>query len=161
METSRFKRTRRLILIRALMAPFIIVMLVCGILVYYFAVNLRGQVASELVRIADGHHRLVDQFLSERSSDIEFAAASNGFEALSRSERLTEVLSLLQARSPAFLDLGVFDERGNHVAYVGPYNLEGKNYAQAEWFRAVQDKSVYVSDVFLGYRNTPHFIRSS
>ncbi|MFH1537546.1 MAG: ATP-binding protein, partial [bacterium] len=92
------------------------------------------------------------------ASDIEFAAASNGFEEMSRDERLTEVLNLLQVRSPAFLDLGVFDEEGKHVAYVGPYNLEGKNYARAEWFRAVQNKSIYVSDVFLGYRNIPHFI---
>ncbi|MFH1537788.1 MAG: two-component sensor histidine kinase, partial [bacterium] len=112
METNRFKRIRRLILMRVLMAPFIIVMMVCGTLVYYFAVNLRDHVASELVRIADGHHRLIEQFLHERASDIEFAAASNGFEEMSRDERLTEVLNLLQVRSPAFLDLGVFDEEG-------------------------------------------------
>ena len=38
------------------------------------------------------------------------------------------------------------------------YRLEGKNYSQAEWFKAVCEKSIYISDVFLGYRNTPHFI---
>jgi two-component system NtrC family sensor kinase len=60
--------------------------------------------------------------------------------------------------SPAFLDLGVFDNKGNHVAYQGPYNLEGRNYKDAAWFQAVEERSVYISDIFLGYRNTPHFI---
>ena len=74
-------------------------------------------------------------------------------------DHLLEVLKdAYKKRVRAFFDLGVFDEQGNHIAYVGPYDLKGKNYAEKEWFRAVQERGVYISDVFLGYRELPHFV---
>ena len=64
----------------------------------------------------------------------------------------------LQAESKAFFDLGVFDEAGHHIAYAGPFDLVGKSYASSEWFKAVQDQDIYISDEFLGFRKIPHFI---
>ncbi|RJP74676.1 MAG: sensor histidine kinase [Candidatus Abyssobacteria bacterium SURF_17] len=157
-DSDRFKRTRLMILSRVLLVPFVAVMLVFGTLVYYFAGNLRGHVARELSQIADGHCRLIDQFLSGLTFQLQFVAASHNFESITRNGRLPEVLQQLQAGSHALLDLGVFDENGNHVAYVGPYDLKGKNYSQTDWFVAVREKGIYVSDVFLGYRNIPHFV---
>ena len=74
METDRFKRTRRIILTRVLLVPFVAAMLVFGTLVYYFAGNLRDKVETELALIADGHRRLIEQFLGERSLDIQYVA---------------------------------------------------------------------------------------
>jgi two-component system NtrC family sensor kinase len=54
--------------------------------------------------------------------------------------------------------LGIIDESGLQRAYHGPYELSGKIYDQAPWFRAVMDNGFYISDVFLGYRQVPHFI---
>lgn len=156
--TDKFFRIRRIILTRVLLAPFIILMIVCSTLVYYFATNLFDRVESELMRVADDHRHLIEQFFSERTEDLQFIAGSNNFKSINQQQRLSEIFHVLQSTSPAFLDLGVFDKDGNHIAYEGPYRLEGKNYSQAEWFKAVYEKSVYISDVFLGYRNTPHFI---
>ncbi|MEW6203504.1 MAG: ATP-binding protein [bacterium] len=158
MKTDSFKHIRRVILSRVLLVPFIIVMLVFGTLLYYFASNLRDQVASQLVRIADGHRNLIEQFLQERAYDLKFAAASHSFKGIGYENKLALILEQLQTGSPAFFDLGVFDERADHIAYVGPYNLKGKNYADSEWFKAVQKKNIYISDVFSGYRKIPHFI---
>jgi two-component system NtrC family sensor kinase len=126
--------------------------------VYYFATYSRNQVEAEVVRIASDHRRLIDQFFKERVSDLQFVSSSHGFDDLYNKDELTAVFQKLQAKSRAFFDLGVFDEKGNHRAYIGPYNLTGKNYAGTEWFKAVQDKGLYISDEFLGYRNIPHFI---
>jgi two-component system NtrC family sensor kinase len=156
--TEKFSRIRRIILTRVLLAPFVILMIVCSTLVYYFATNLFDRVESELMRVADDHRHLIEQFFSERTEDLQFVAGSNSFQSLRRQEQLSEIFHVLQSTSPAFLDLGVFDKEGNHVAYEGPYRLEGKNYSQAEWFKAVCEKSIYISDVFMGFRNTPHFI---
>jgi two-component system NtrC family sensor kinase len=147
-----------MILIRVLLAPFMTLMLVCGTLVYYFATYSRDQVKEDLVRIASGHRRLVEQFLEERTSDLLLVSASYSYEDLRNEKRLADVFYSLQAGSKTFFDLGVFDEEGNHLAYIGPYGLTGKNYSEAEWFKAVQAKGLYISDVFLGYRNIPHFI---
>jgi two-component system NtrC family sensor kinase len=157
-EAEKFSRIRWIILSRTLLAPFVILMLVCSTLVYYFATNLYAQVESELVRVVDDHRSMIEQFLEERTEDLKFIADTNSFVSICRQNRLAEIVYMLQAVSPAFLDLGVFDNIGNHVAYQGPYNLEGRNYNDAEWFQAVEKRSVYISDIFLGYRNTPHFI---
>ena len=41
---------------------------------------------------------------------------------------------------------------------MGAYELEGKNYQEQDWFHEVCIRGVYVSDVFTGYRNFPHFV---
>ena len=158
MDNNRFRTTRRMILIRGLLAPFVALTLVCAILVYYFAGYSRDQVEATLVRTASNHRHLVDRFLDERASDLRFAAASHSIEEISKQANLAELFRNLQAGSEAFFDLGVFDETGNHLEYVGPYDLAGKNYAEAEWFEAVRQEGLYISDVFLGYRKIPHFI---
>ena len=147
-----------MILVRVLLLPFLIVMVVFGTVIYYFATNLRSRVFSELALIAGDHRRMIEQFLKERVADLDFAASSWGLDELRGNGRLPRVLRDLQETSRAFFDLGVFDEQGNHIAYVGPYDLKGKNYAESEWFRAVQERDVYISDVFLGYRKLPHFV---
>jgi len=153
-----FKTTRRMFMTRVLLLPFIVLMLVCGTIVYHFAVSLGNQVEGELIRTAEEHRRLIDQFLGERKDDLRFAAATNTFRELSNESNLQKLLKNLQSGSRAFFDLGVFDRAGNHVAYTGPYELAGKNYAGEEWFKKVQKKGVYISDVFLGFRNIPHFV---
>ncbi len=158
MEDSRFRKTRRMILSRVLLLPFVIVMLVCGTLVYYFARYSRDQVEEDLARIASGHRRFIGQFLAERASDLQLATSLYSIRELRDTGRLVELFRSLQKKNMAFFDLGVFDEDGNHLAYVGPYDLAGKNYAETEWFRAVREKGLYISEVFLGYRNIPHFI---
>jgi two-component system NtrC family sensor kinase len=159
-DRQRFRRIRRMILVRVLLLPFIVVMVVFGTVAYYFGTNLKSRVGSELARIADDHRRLIEQFLEERTANLNFAAASHPLDDLRGDDRLSAVLRDLQGSSRAFFDLGVFDAEGNHVAYVGPYDLAGKNYAESEWFRGVRERGVYVSDVFLGYRKLPHFVIS-
>ena len=159
METEVYRRTRRMILGRVLTAPFIVMLLVCGTLVYHFAASLRHQVTTNLVRIVDGHRRIIEQFLDERIQDLQFIAASSGYAVLVREGQIDDLLRRLQTTSQAFLDLGVFDETGTHTAYAGPYTgLVGKNYAEARWFQEIRNKPLYVSDVFLGFRNIPHFV---
>jgi len=58
----------------------------------------------------------------------------------------------------AFEDLGVIDAEGRHLAYVGPYDLLQRNYGTAPWFKEASEKQTFTSDVFLGFRNVPHFI---
>jgi len=157
-DRQRFKGIRRMILVRVLLLPLLIVVVVFGTVIYYFGTNLRSRVFSELALIAMNHRRLIEQFLEERVAGLRFAAASYELDELCGAGRLPVVLHDLQEGSRAFFDLGAFDEQGNHVAYVGPYDLKGKNYAEAEWFRAVREQGVYISDVFLGYRKHPHFV---
>lgn len=153
-----FKKTGRLILIRVLLVPILIMTLVSGILIYYFSSYSRSQVRNELSRTASAHRYLIDRFFEDRIGDLRLMTALYSPEELSKPGILKKVFEKLRKKSGAFHDLGVFDKNGRHIAYEGPYNLAGKNYSQTDWFRAVSRKGLYISDEFLGYRNIPHFI---
>lgn len=116
-----------------------------------------GAVAS-MERIVDDHRQMIVSFLDERRADLSYILRAYPFDFLSRPENLAAVFGHLQQGSAAFVDIGVFDAHGLHVAYQGPYPLSGKVYRNTEWFRSVIEKGYFISDVFLGYRNVPHFV---
>ncbi len=65
----------------------------------------------------------------------------------------------MQTRSKSYIDIGIIDQDGNHLAYIGPYpELKEVNYKKEDWFQSAMSGGVYISDVFLGYRKFPHFI---
>ena len=104
----KFRQTRRMIMVRVLLVPFVTLMLVCGTLVYFFGTNIENLVEAELVCIADGHRRLLEQFFKERIVDIKVAASGYPFGQAGGDRFLTETLGKLQKQSRAFFDLGVF-----------------------------------------------------
>lgn len=65
-----------------------------------------------------------------------------------------------EGREGAFVDLQLIDNTGKQLAYVGPYEekVKGKEYKEAPWFNEVLARGTYVSDVFSGFRNYPHFV---
>ena len=52
----------------------------------------------------------------------------------------------------------MIDQAGQHLAYVGPYDLKNLNYYLEPWFGEVMSKGIYISDVYMGFRQIPHFI---
>jgi two-component system NtrC family sensor kinase len=101
---------------------------------------------------------MIDSFLEERKADLEFIISSYNFGYLTEPNKISQVFDNLQKESTAFIDLGVFNEEGIHVAYQGPYLLTGRDYKQTDWFSEVMKTNCYISDVFLGFRRVPHFV---
>jgi two-component system NtrC family sensor kinase len=69
-------------------------------------------------------------------------------------------LQTLRQTSDAFIDVGFCDSRGVQIGYAGPFaHLHGRDYASEDWFAAVmeQGRNYYVSNIYLGFRKTPHF----
>ena len=116
------------------------------------------KLAIGLESVTNSKHRALDTFLTERVSQIRTLAFTHSYEELSDPERLSSIFSVMQAHSRSFADVGIIGMDGKHVAYVGPFVLRTADYTSAEWFQAVLRRGVYVSDVFMGYRNVPHFI---
>ncbi|MBD3297091.1 MAG: two-component sensor histidine kinase, partial [candidate division Zixibacteria bacterium] len=78
---------------------------------------------------------------------------------LSDARFLSHELSVLRhGYGPSIVDLGVVDKTGRQVAYAGPFNLGGADYSNADWFKEAMDREWYISDVFQGLRELPHFI---
>lgn len=109
--------------------------------------------------VVESHARAIESYLDELLNSLRLLSTTQVSEAFRDSGKLSLLLnSLNQVSGGGFLDLGVIDENGNHLAYVGHYDLLDKNYSQADWFRDVNIKGEYISDVFLGFRQVPHCI---
>jgi two-component system, NtrC family, sensor kinase len=120
---------------------------------------LESEFRSRTARLVSNTRRVVGFFLSERRAALDFIARDNPPRALTDPERLTVILEGLQKSfGGGFMDLGLIGADGRQKAYVGPFSLQDKDYHEQAWFQLVVDRGVYVSDVFLGYRQVPHMI---
>jgi signal transduction histidine kinase len=64
----------------------------------------------------------------------------------------------MKASFGGFIDLGIIGADGTQAAYAGPFQLEGEDYSNFPWFQEVTRRGTFVSEVFLGLRDSPHFI---
>jgi len=130
-----------------------------GATIYYqFRVSYTAKIMESLRTLTDNRRNAIDLFFDERVSQLYTLAYTHSFDQLGDAKYLDQVFTLMQTRSKSFVDIGIIDQDGNHVAYVGPYNLEGVNYKNESWFHEVMLRGVYISDVFMGFRKFPHFI---
>jgi two-component system NtrC family sensor kinase len=137
----------------------VIPLLALGFVIYYqFHTSYTAKILQNLRGLLENRRDAIDLFFDERISQIATVAYTHSLEQLKDERYLEELLRLMQSRSRSYVDLGVIDEEGNHVSYVGPYQLKGVNYKNEEWFQATMLKGVHISDVFMGYRRFPHFV---
>ncbi len=130
-----------------------------GATIYYqFRVSYTAKIMESLRTLTENRRNAIDLFFDERLSQLYTLAYTHSFDQLRDAKYLDQVFTLMQTRSKSFVDIGIIDQDGNHVAYVGPYNLEGVNYKNESWFHEVMLRGVYISDVFMGFRKFPHFI---
>jgi two-component system, NtrC family, sensor kinase len=57
----------------------------------------------------------------------------------------------------SLVDLGVVDENGIQTVYAGPFRLSGADYSKSHWFSTALSRPYFITDVFYGLRNVPHF----
>jgi two-component system, NtrC family, sensor kinase len=147
---------------------FVLITVACSVvplLIVGWAINLYYARSAELHMMenfraqAEHHRRIIELFLDERSAGIQLIARTHSLDYLSERGNLHRVFETMNHEyDESFTDLGVIDEFGKHVAYIGPYDLKERDYSRSFWFKSVMEQGVYVSDMFLGFRKVPHFI---
>lgn len=113
---------------------------------------------SRVSRTVSNTKRTISAFLAERKSALDFIVHDNPFEQLTDLSRLSEILNNLRKAFGGVSDIGVINSTGQQIAYIGPYPLEGKNYSDQTWFKEVLERGIFISEVFLGFRNEPHLV---
>jgi len=154
-------RTLRLKIIIMTLSFSLVPLLAMGITIYHqFSTAYNNKIMEALKTLAQNRRGSLELFFDERVSQLTTVAHTHTMEQLKDEAYLNKVFHIIQSRSRSYIDIGVIDDRGNHVAYVGPYyeRLKEVNYGNEEWFHKVMSSGVYVSDVFLGFRKIPHFI---
>ena len=117
-----------------------------------------SEIMLRTAQLTSNTKRTVSYFLTERRAALEFINYNDPLESLVAAGRLSIILQGLQKSFGGFVDLGVIDDRGVQAAYSGPYDLVGKDYSNATWFKEVNLRGIYISDVFRGFRNVPHMV---
>ena len=148
---------RKIILITLLvsLAPLITL----GALIYdQFARMYAEKITQQMTYRSRGLAQAVELFLKERTAILCSMADTHNFNDIIDERRLSHIFEIMNSRAGGFVDLGVIDSNGQHLAYIGPYDLKGLNYYQQAWFGEVMARGVYISDVYMGYRRLPHFI---
>ena len=158
MKENSYRFMRNMILASMIVVPAIPFFLVVVLGYSYFTTSSQSQTINQMTRIVEDHESVIESFLNERKTDLEFIANSYTFGQLIIPDKLDEIFANLEKKSNAFIDIGIFNADGLHVAYHGPFELAGKIYEEEEWFQKVTQHGYYISDVFLGFRKIPHFI---
>lgn len=124
-----------------------------------FRSSYEKKVYDHLELLVRKHKKNIDLFLDEKLMDIRMLANMHSFAELREAATLNRKFDDLQrAFDRSFVDLGVVDHQGRQIAYAGPHDLTGVNYADTDWFQEAIRNSYFISDVFKGVRGIPHFI---
>ncbi len=158
MLTNIYTRLQWKIILLTMLVTFTPLFLL-GIIMYRQFAGLYTEKVREQIQVrAIAQAEALDLFLKERTAILGTIAETHTFQSVVTEENLARKLAVMNLWAGAFVDLGVIDATGQQLAYVGPYDLRGRNYGEQPWFAEVMSKGVYISDVYPGFRKVPHFI---
>ncbi len=157
-EKERYSKLYRKFIFLTLICSLVPLFLVgWGIYSYYSGFS-KIRIMDNFKNRVEHHREIIELFLRERTSDLQLVILTHSPGSLQNPENLKRIFSIMNHGKSFFTDLGLIDDKGNHLAYIGPYDLMDKNYSKALWFKEVMNKGIYISDMFTGFRNAPHFI---
>jgi len=158
MEGNIYSRLQTKIIALTLLVTFTPLLLL-GVIIYrQFADMYVDKIREQIRNRSENQAASLDLFLKERTAILGAIADTHSFQTMTNEDNLARKLDVMNLRAGAFVDLGVIDHTGQQLAYVGPYELTGKNYYEQAWFGEVMSKGLYISDVYMGFRKLPHFI---
>ncbi len=157
-KKSRYKRLWRLAVFLTASVSITPLILITIYDYHQYQEAFMNEMIGPILRLTSTTKRSMELYLEERWSALDYIIHDKSFEELADQEKLTVIFKNMRRSFGGFVDVGLIDSSGIQRAYVGPYELRGKNYRDQDWFHEVSLRGVYVSDVFMGYRKFPHFV---
>ena len=158
MEGLRYLKLKRMIIFITLLVALTPLIILSTTIYFEFTEMYKDKIEEQIKYRSMTHAESVDLFLKERTAILCAMAGIHSFEDVLDEKNLLRIFNIMNIRAGAFVDLGVIDDKGLHCSYVGPYNLKNLNYYKQPWFAEVMNKGIYISDIYMGYRQLPHFI---
>ena len=157
-NTAYYTRLNRKFILLTLICSVVPLLLVGWGVNIHYAQFAKSRMIDFFQEQIENHRKIIELFLNQRRSALQLIADTQSKAYLSNGANLAVVFEAMNREHGAITDIGLINEKGRHVAYIGPYALMDKNYSEAVWFKEVMKKGCYVSDMFEGYRKVPHFI---
>ncbi len=135
-------------------------LIMTGINYYQYSRAIEARTRQPIESQTSNTAHAVSFFLKERESAMRFVVTQGTVTLDCTNSQLQKNLTSLRRSLSigSFVDLGVIDSDGRQRCYAGPHKLQGRSYKDQDWFHAVTLKGVYISEVFLGFRRSPHFV---
>ncbi len=157
---EHFRQLRRRLQVGLLVANLVPLAIVTGYLYWQFTRTLQESGKLHLAALAESQRNTIDLFLQERVVNVFNLFRLSGLTPSPTQQDMQAYLMKLREASDAFMDVGFFSAEGIQVGYAGPHpHLRGKDYSREAWFRTLmeRDREFYISDIYLGFRQKPHF----
>lgn len=149
-------RNIALIIVSVSVIPLVLITLTFR---HYSIISYTNNIEKQYRLLSQRHQEKIDDFLNRQLTNISLLKNCVGFELLANDDVLQDKLKCVRENSGgALVDLGIINEQGVQIHYAGPYQLKNANYGQTLWFREARERPAYISDVFHGFRDFPHFI---
>jgi len=155
---GRYTLIRRNIIILMVLVTFIPLSIMAAINYYNYQESIKAEVLNPLHILTNKTKHTFELFIEERIDVVKFVASAYSYEDLSEKQTLKKIFRVLKNEFGDFVDLGLINQNGIQVNYVGPYELTGKDYTRQNWFQEVAVRGIHISDVFVGYRKFPHIV---
>ncbi len=160
-DIKAYFRQLRLRLRIGLLSAFIVPLAALSLYFHFqFQITLKATAKMNLITISESQRNTIDLFLQERVVNIFSLYHSKEFSIAPTRQTMENYLQNLRRVSDAFIDVGFLNASGIQIGYAGPFpNLQNKAYGNEKWFLALleQDRDYFISDIYLGFRNKPHF----
>ncbi|MBV5316259.1 MAG: two-component sensor histidine kinase [Desulfobulbaceae bacterium] len=132
---------------------------------------MESEILLRTARLVSNARRTLTSYLDERKFALNFLILDNSYDQLFDEQRLTLLLDNLKSGLGDWSELGVIDHSGIQRNYAGPHPLKDMDYSHQDWYKnlnysdadSYQDRIAMrsnISEVFLGFRNTPHLVIS-
>ncbi|MEW6266860.1 MAG: ATP-binding protein [Thermodesulfobacteriota bacterium] len=158
-ERKYYRSLVRNIILAIVIISFTPLILVGGVILDRMRQAYHQKAIEHLSSLSAKHSQDIDRFLADRMAGLRVLARSYSLDQLGDQGFLSEKLRLLkQEYDGGYVDLGLIGPDGIQTGYAGPYDLNLVDYSQAEWYKNSLKSDHFISDVFVGLRNSPHFI---
>ena len=154
-----YRRMRRIAVISTVAVSLVPLVLLTAVNFYQYDRASRSEARQAIRRLTSNNKRSIKFFIEERIAELTYIIQDKSFDELTDDHELARILKNMTKSLPirAAVDLELIDAEGSQLSYVGPYELSG-DYVNEDWFHEVKKRGIYVSDVFLGHRISPHFV---
>jgi two-component system NtrC family sensor kinase len=161
LDIKAYFRQLRFRLRIGLLGAFIVPLAALSVYFHFqFQNTLKATAKMNLVTISESQRNTIDLFLQERVVNIFSLLHSKEFSTAPTRATMDNYLQNLRRVSDAFIDVGFLNSNGIQIGYAGPFPyLQNKTYVNEKWFLSLmkKDRDYYISDIYLGFRNKPHF----
>ncbi len=158
-KSHYYKKLRKLLTAVFFLCGIVPILIIASTSIYNSRQVAIGDIEVTAGQVITHRHDVINNFLKHQVDLLSTLISLYDADHFNTVETLNQ-LFLAISRAGSIVDLQTIASTGEQLAYVGPYReqITGKNYRDQPWFNEVLVRGVYVSDIFSGYRNLPHFV---